>query len=74
MGLWHGVEYYEKEKLVGEEYYQQWSNVSSVLNFTYTVIFSRYKIIDVKCLKFVKMLRFVVDCYVANKRLGIICI
>lgn len=29
MGLWHGVEYYEKEKIVGEEYYQQWSNVSS---------------------------------------------
>ncbi|KYN04045.1 hypothetical protein ALC62_04809 [Cyphomyrmex costatus] len=27
MGLWHGVEYYEKEKIVGEEYYQQWSNV-----------------------------------------------
>lgn len=27
MGLWHGVEYYEKEKVVGEEYYQQWSNV-----------------------------------------------
>lgn len=30
MGLWHGVEYYEKEKIVGEEYYQQWSNVSNV--------------------------------------------
>lgn len=28
MGLWHGVEYYEKEKLVGEEFYQQWTNVS----------------------------------------------
>lgn len=28
MGLWHGVEYYEKEKMIGEEYYQQWSNVS----------------------------------------------
>lgn len=28
MGLWHGVEYYEKEKQVGEEFYQQWSNVS----------------------------------------------
>ncbi|XP_026473767.1 uncharacterized protein LOC113377609 [Ctenocephalides felis] len=27
MGLWHGVEYYEKEKIVGEEYYQQWSNI-----------------------------------------------
>lgn len=30
MGLWHGVEYYEKEKIVGEEYYQMWSNVSNV--------------------------------------------
>jgi hypothetical protein len=28
MGLWHGVEYYEKEKVVGEEFYQQWNNVS----------------------------------------------
>ncbi|KAJ8963749.1 hypothetical protein NQ317_004836, partial [Molorchus minor] len=28
MGLWHGVEYYEKEKQVGEEFYQQWSTVS----------------------------------------------
>ncbi|XP_018567985.1 uncharacterized protein LOC108908434 isoform X1 [Anoplophora glabripennis] len=27
MGLWHGVEYYEKEKQVGEEFYQQWSNI-----------------------------------------------
>lgn len=26
MGCWHGVEYYEKEKVVGEEYYQQWNN------------------------------------------------
>nr|KAF7427680.1 hypothetical protein H0235_007374 [Vespula pensylvanica] len=30
MGLWHGVEYYEKEKIVGEEYYQQWSNIRIV--------------------------------------------
>lgn len=30
MGLWHGVEYYEKEKIVGEEYYQQWTNVSDI--------------------------------------------
>lgn len=30
MGLWHGVEYYEKEKIVGEEYYQQWNNVSDI--------------------------------------------
>ena len=28
MGLWHGVEYYEKEKVVGEEFFQQWNNVS----------------------------------------------
>lgn len=35
MGLWHGVEYYEKEKIVGEEYYQQWSNVSSQFNLFY---------------------------------------
>lgn len=27
MGFWHGVEYYERERVVGEEYYQQWSNV-----------------------------------------------
>ncbi|XP_046399208.1 uncharacterized protein LOC124165754 isoform X2 [Ischnura elegans] len=27
MGLWHGVEYYEKEKVIGEEFYQQWDNV-----------------------------------------------
>ncbi|GBP38416.1 hypothetical protein EVAR_28214_1 [Eumeta japonica] len=27
MALWHGVEFYENEKLVGEEYYQQWPNV-----------------------------------------------
>ncbi|XP_046989602.1 uncharacterized protein LOC124595066 isoform X2 [Schistocerca americana] len=27
MGLWHGVEYYEKEKIVGEEFYRQWNPV-----------------------------------------------
>ncbi|XP_077300314.1 uncharacterized protein LOC143921067 isoform X1 [Arctopsyche grandis] len=27
MALWHGVEFYEKEKVVGEEYYQQWNNL-----------------------------------------------
>ncbi|GJQ72452.1 hypothetical protein Trydic_g3527 [Trypoxylus dichotomus] len=27
MGLWHGVEYYEKEKAVGEDYYQEWSPI-----------------------------------------------
>lgn len=32
MALWHGVEFYEKEKVVGEEYYQQWPNVSDVYN------------------------------------------
>ncbi|XP_063235201.1 uncharacterized protein LOC134538107 isoform X1 [Bacillus rossius redtenbacheri] len=26
MGLWHGVEYYEREKVVGEEFFQQWNN------------------------------------------------
>nr|CAD7404630.1 unnamed protein product [Timema cristinae]CAD7434161.1 unnamed protein product [Timema monikensis] len=31
MGLWHGVEYYEKEKVVGEQFYQQWNNVSAQL-------------------------------------------
>lgn len=41
MGLWHGVEYYEKEKIVGEEYYQKWSTVS-VLNFSFTVFFYHY--------------------------------
>lgn len=30
MGFWHGVEYYELERVVGEEYYQQWSPVSSL--------------------------------------------
>ncbi|XP_008484417.3 uncharacterized protein LOC103521091, partial [Diaphorina citri] len=29
MGFWHGVEYYERERVVGEEFYQQWSNVSN---------------------------------------------
>lgn len=27
MGLWHTVEFFEKEKVVGEEFYQQWANV-----------------------------------------------
>ncbi|KFB38201.1 hypothetical protein ZHAS_00005514 [Anopheles sinensis] len=26
MGLWHTVEFFEKEKVVGEDYYQQWNN------------------------------------------------
>jgi hypothetical protein len=28
MGLWHTVEFFEKEKVVGEEYFQQWSKVN----------------------------------------------
>lgn len=28
MGLWHTVEFFEKEKVVGEEYFQQWPNVN----------------------------------------------
>lgn len=27
MGLWHTVEFFEKEKVVGEEFYQQWTNI-----------------------------------------------
>lgn len=27
MGLWHTVEFFEKEKVVGEDYYQQWNTV-----------------------------------------------
>jgi hypothetical protein len=27
MGLWHTVEFFEKEKVVGEEYFQLWPNV-----------------------------------------------
>ncbi|XP_050542568.1 transmembrane protein 178B [Daktulosphaira vitifoliae] len=27
MGFWHGVEYYEKERVVGEEFYQQWNSI-----------------------------------------------
>lgn len=27
MGLWHTVEFYEKEKAIGEEYYQQWNTI-----------------------------------------------
>ncbi|BES98420.1 Hypothetical protein NTJ_11235 [Nesidiocoris tenuis] len=34
MGLWHGVEYYEKERVVGEEFYQQWNNVLREASFT----------------------------------------
>ncbi|XP_063987603.1 uncharacterized protein LOC135167871 isoform X2 [Diachasmimorpha longicaudata] len=41
MGLWHGVEYYEKEKIVGEEYYQQWSNIlkeSSIISYDWSYV------------------------------------
>lgn len=38
MGLWHGVEYYEKEKQVGEEFFQQWSSVSYKLTLLLHVI------------------------------------
>lgn len=27
MGLWHTVEFFEKEKVVGEEFYQQWTSL-----------------------------------------------
>lgn len=27
MGFWHGVEYYEKERHVGEEFYKEWNDV-----------------------------------------------
>ncbi|XP_055388119.1 uncharacterized protein LOC129616494 [Condylostylus longicornis] len=27
MGLWHTVEFFEKEKVVGEDYYQQWNTI-----------------------------------------------
>lgn len=27
MGLWHTVEFFEKEKVVGEEFYQQWNSI-----------------------------------------------
>lgn len=40
MGLWHGVEYFEKEKVVGEEFYQQWSNVSNF--FLHAIVISDF--------------------------------
>jgi hypothetical protein len=33
MGFWHGVEYYEKERVVGEEFYQQWNSVSTLNDY-----------------------------------------
>jgi hypothetical protein len=38
MGLWHGVEYYETEKLTGEEYYKDWPNVGSRNLYSYPSI------------------------------------
>jgi PMP-22/EMP/MP20/Claudin tight junction len=32
MGLWHTVEFFEKEKVVGDEYFQQWPNVRPSTN------------------------------------------
>jgi len=29
MGLWHGVEYYETEKLTGEQYFKDWPQVKN---------------------------------------------
>ena len=39
MGFWHGVEYYEKERRIGEEFYQEWNNVSIYTFKHYTVHF-----------------------------------
>jgi len=36
MGFWHGVEYYEKERVVGDEFYQQWNSVSK--SFKYNIM------------------------------------
>lgn len=41
MGLWHTVDYYEREKLVGEEFYQQWSQVPNQ-NFI-NILFQDYQ-------------------------------
>ncbi|CAB0033603.1 unnamed protein product [Trichogramma brassicae] len=41
MGLWHGVEYFEKEKMVGEEYYLGWSNVlkdNSLISYDWSYV------------------------------------
>lgn len=31
MGLWHTVEFFEKEKAVGAEFYQEWANVIIII-------------------------------------------
>lgn len=63
MGLWHGVEYYEKEKIVGEEYYQQWSNVSIQFYFSKILTLMRSKY-----LYLYKMLKLtVIDCHINQK-------
>lgn len=42
MGLWHTVEFFEKEKVVGEEFYQQWPSVS----YKYFFCFLRFSFIE----------------------------
>lgn len=47
MALWHGVEFYEKEKVVGEEFYQQWPNVSTETYYDkssqkYTILYTNF--------------------------------
>lgn len=43
MGLWHTVEFFEKEKVVGEEYFQQWPNVSFILKCCAIIIKSFFR-------------------------------
>lgn len=56
MGFWHGVEYYEKERHVGEEFYKEWNDVSIDL----IVVFASFKIlrtpIDILILLFLLIL------------------
>lgn len=40
MGLWHTVEFFEKEKVVGEDYYQQWNTVSNSLSLSLSLFSS----------------------------------
>lgn len=39
MGLWHTVEFFEKEKVVGEDYFQQWNTVRAELHINWLDIF-----------------------------------
>lgn len=46
MGLWHGVEYYETEKLTGSNYFKDWPQViKRRLNLKNLIpfLFNRYK-------------------------------